>query len=127
PDDLLVLGHLGDLGLGALLGRTALLAADGDGDAAPHQVGEVLLGVATLLRARPAIGAAAILVAADVHQLAAAAHGVGDDLELTALAQRLLAGRHGDVLVRRGRGGHPADLDERAADDHRLRRGRTQG
>nr|AAG49549.1 unknown [Myxococcus xanthus DK 1622] len=128
-DDLLLLGHLGDLRLGALLRGLALLATDGDGDAAPDHVRQFLLGHALRITAG-ALALATLLVLGDVHQFAATAQVVRDHLVLTPLGDARAARRHGVLLGLTGRGRHAAHLDERARDDDGLGRrgtGRARG
>ena len=98
PDDLLVLGLLGDLRLGSLLRGLLLLAADGDvGAVGDGGLEQLLAGEALrcLLGDGPAGGAAAalVLVLRDVDELALAAEGARDDLELAHLAERARPGR----------------------------------
>ena len=124
-DDLLLASHLGNLRLLPLLGGLPLLATNRDGDAAPNQVVHLLLGDAAFLVRRALLAAVLLLLLRDVDELAAAAEPIGHHLEFAHLADGLLAGRHGDVFVRGGRGRHPAHGDERPADDHRLGGGGT--
>src|SRR5205085_7637968 len=84
-DHLLVLRHLGDLGLLALLRAALLVAAHGNVRALASQLDQVLLGDGLrLLHARALL--ALLLVLGDVDELAAASRAAGHDRQLAHLA-----------------------------------------
>src|SRR5207244_9890600 len=121
PDHLLVLRHLGDLGLLALLRALLLVAADRDIGALPRQLDQVLLGDRLrLLHPRALLPAlwGPLVVLGDVDELAAPAWPAGDDRQLAHLAHR-----PGPESAARGwPGSGTGNGDQRPREDHRPRR-----
>src|SRR5205814_2752961 len=117
-DDLLVLRHLGDLGLLPLLRAALLVAAHGNVRALASQLDQVLLGDGLrLLHARALL--ALLLVLGDVDELSAASRTAGHDRQLAHLANGT---RAESATARTGPRRRPCNRDQRPRQDHRARR-----
>src|SRR5437016_2519339 len=126
-DHLLVLRHLGDFGLLALLRALLLVPANRDVGALPGQLHQVLLGERFgLLDARALLAPLArptLVVLRDVDELTAAARTAGNDGQLANLAHRSRTETASSARRARSR---TRDRDQRPRQHDRARRGRPR-